>query len=121
MKAERSVLTILLLGVALLAGIVAIISANSRSNSPNGLLQGSAGNGDEANNGPYPKMGPHNMAGASPKEGAAAAQHFGQVMSRDNKLPQMLLVTPITRDGFTALGLGCIVDFASYETPPLVL
>src|SRR4051812_21451776 len=112
MKPERSVLTSLVLGVALLAGIVAIMSANSRDNRSNGLFQGNTANVDGANKATYPKLGPHNLAGASLKEVAVAAQQFGQSTSRDNKLPQVLLAAPITSEGFTALGLGCLADFA---------
>ena len=49
-------------------------------------------------------------------------QQFAQhQLSRNDQLPQVLLATSVTNDQYTDLGLGCLPDAASFETPPLTL
>jgi hypothetical protein len=72
-----------------------------------------------------PKRFPYGVAdlkGASPEEIGRFAQEYAQANGLVwNGTPTVLLSLPITRDQYTALGLGCLPDFASIEQPPLAL
>jgi hypothetical protein len=74
---------------------------------------------EKPNRFPY---GVSDLKGASPEEVGRFAQEYAKAAGLVRSgTPAVLLSIPITREKYTALGLGCLLDFGTIEEPPLTL
>lgn len=68
------------------------------------------------------QYGVTDLKGATPEEVGHYAQEYAQATGLVRSgTPTVLLSIPITREKYTALGLGCLPDFGTIEEPPLTL
>lgn len=124
--------TLALVGVMLVIGGLLVWSASLRNttaaNNVGTSSPGIAAQGDTAQ--PVTQLPPpptcgycvNNLVGKTTNEIGQYALKYAQ----NNQLvrsgaPQILLSRPITREEYTALGLGCLPEFAVFEQPPLDL
>jgi hypothetical protein len=71
-----------------------------------------------------PTSGTHSLVGSKPSDIAAYAVEYAQShheVIKDAAAPTSLLSRPVTRGQITALGLGCLGEYAAAEEPPLDL
>lgn len=121
MNMRKNVVSRGLIGVVLIAGILLVSIQNSRpGNRPVGALPAI---NPAITTGPYRfGFGVRNLIGATPEDVGRYAQEYAQArrMIRTGT-PDVLISRPVTRQEYTALGLGCLPDFAAVEQPPLML
>jgi hypothetical protein len=129
MESKRSLVSSTLIPIVLLAVLLIALFAFSSWDPALGTAVNPLDSGtssqvnsivkEKPNRFPY---GVSNLKGASPEEIGRFAQEYAQANGLVwNGTPTVLLSIPITRDAYTALGLGCLPDFAAIEQPPLAL
>ncbi len=122
MKTQRSLLPYILLAILLVAGSLLIWSTIERSHG--------ATDGRQASTEPLTLIQPpdtcsycsHNLVGMTSQQIGLFAVDYARANNYVRSgTPEILLSRSITRDQNTALGLGCLPDFATIEQPPLAL
>ncbi|MEA2574716.1 MAG: hypothetical protein QOH93_2014 [Chloroflexia bacterium] len=129
METKPKQISSILIPIVLLASLlIALFAFSSRNRTPltvtgapgsRSASQVTDASKEKPNRFPY---GVPNLKGASSEEVGSYAQEYAKVTGLVRSgTPTVLLSIPITREKYTALGLGCLPDFGTIEEPPLTL
>lgn len=130
-KTQQSVTTLLLVAIGMLVGLILVLSASQRPAKQSDVAgSGQRVAGTSGWNSPTPAVKPpgpyssgiQNLVGASPEQvGQFAVDYFQAAGYVRSGVLQVLHTRSIKPEQMPQLDLGCPLEFAAIEEPPLVL